>query len=277
MLLVITDLDGTLLDHHDYGFAPAQPVLAELDALGWPVVIDTSKTEAELEQLRPALGHGGPFVVENGSVLCVPEGAYAGRSRPRTPVAERTVLGAPYAGIRRALERLRAERGHRFVGFGDVDDAEVARWTGLTLAEAAAARRRAASEPLLFEGDAGAFERFTADVEAAGLTVTRGGRFVHVMGKTDKGRAVPALRRGYGDAHPGERITTVGLGDGANDVPLLEACEVAVVIPRPDGGALSLPDHRRALTASRPGPAGWAEAMGALIERERRGKERTDG
>ncbi|MEC7258918.1 MAG: mannosyl-3-phosphoglycerate phosphatase, partial [Pseudomonadota bacterium] len=29
-LLVFTDLDGTLLDHHSYGYAPAQPALDAL-------------------------------------------------------------------------------------------------------------------------------------------------------------------------------------------------------------------------------------------------------
>ncbi|TKB45800.1 mannosyl-3-phosphoglycerate phosphatase, partial [Ferrimonas sediminicola] len=29
-LLVVTDLDGTLLDHHSYSFQPAEPALARL-------------------------------------------------------------------------------------------------------------------------------------------------------------------------------------------------------------------------------------------------------
>ena len=44
MRLIFTDLDGSLLDHHSYSFAPAVPLLAELDALGIPVIPITGKT-----------------------------------------------------------------------------------------------------------------------------------------------------------------------------------------------------------------------------------------
>ena len=33
-LVVFTDLDGTLLDHHSYGYAPAQPALDALAVIG---------------------------------------------------------------------------------------------------------------------------------------------------------------------------------------------------------------------------------------------------
>ena len=36
--LVVTDLDGSLLDHHSYDFAPAAPWLARLKQLGVPVI-----------------------------------------------------------------------------------------------------------------------------------------------------------------------------------------------------------------------------------------------
>ena len=35
--LVVTDLDGSLLDHHNYDYAPAEPVMAALEASGIPL------------------------------------------------------------------------------------------------------------------------------------------------------------------------------------------------------------------------------------------------
>ena len=57
--LVVTDLDGSLLDHHSYDFSPAKPWLARLKQLGVPVIPVTSKTRAELIHLREALGLTG--------------------------------------------------------------------------------------------------------------------------------------------------------------------------------------------------------------------------
>ncbi|WP_340638223.1 hypothetical protein [Salinicola tamaricis] len=54
-LLVFTDLDGSLLDHHSYDWQPAAPWLERLAAAGVPVIPTTSKTRAELLALRREL------------------------------------------------------------------------------------------------------------------------------------------------------------------------------------------------------------------------------
>ena len=45
--MLFTDLDGTLLNHLDYGYAVARPLLRRLERLGIPVHIASSKTFAE--------------------------------------------------------------------------------------------------------------------------------------------------------------------------------------------------------------------------------------
>jgi hypothetical protein len=60
----------------------------------------------------------------------------------------------------------------------------------------------------------------------------------------------------------------VGLGDAANDLPLLLAVERPIVIPRPGGGldpalARALPGAEQ---APAPGPAGWNAAVLRLLE-----------
>lgn len=49
--LVSTDLDGTLLDHHTYSWHAALPALQKCSELAIPVVLNTSKTLAEVEWL----------------------------------------------------------------------------------------------------------------------------------------------------------------------------------------------------------------------------------
>ncbi|QJX02783.1 hypothetical protein HML84_16525 [Alcanivorax sp. IO_7] len=57
----------------------------------------------------------------------------------------------------------------------ELDDAEVAELTGLPLEEAALARRREGSQPLLWDGDETGWRRFCMALERDGLTVTRAG------------------------------------------------------------------------------------------------------
>ena len=46
--LIFTDLDGTLLDHFSYSHAPADQLIPVLQHAGIPIIINTSKTFAEV-------------------------------------------------------------------------------------------------------------------------------------------------------------------------------------------------------------------------------------
>ena len=68
-VLIFSDLDGTLLDHHTYSFAPALSMLQKLRSANIPVIPNTSKTFAELTELTQQIGLDGPFIVENGAAV----------------------------------------------------------------------------------------------------------------------------------------------------------------------------------------------------------------
>ena len=102
-LLVFTDLDGTLLDHDDYGFAAAQPALSQLRALHIPLIPVTSKTLAEMRLLGRQLGIQHPLIVENGSVICLPEGYFPAQENSECVDGYRLLRLAPdYAACRAA-------------------------------------------------------------------------------------------------------------------------------------------------------------------------------
>jgi mannosyl-3-phosphoglycerate phosphatase len=81
----------------------------------------------------------------------------------------------------------------------------------------------------------------------------------------DKAAAMAELRRLLASAGQGFALT-VALGDGPNDLQMLSAADHAVLVANPkappfDTGRLSGLIRTRAL-----GPAGWAEAMNALLD-----------
>ena len=75
--LVFTDLDGTLLDHHNYNFTAAIPSLRALEWLQIPVIANTSKTFAEMLELRAKLNNKHPFITENGAAIYIPENYFS--------------------------------------------------------------------------------------------------------------------------------------------------------------------------------------------------------
>src|SRR5512144_2661832 len=75
-LVIVTDLDGTLLDARDYSRAGASATLARLQRDEVPVVICSSKTRAEIERCRNEAVPDHPFISESGSALFVPDGYF---------------------------------------------------------------------------------------------------------------------------------------------------------------------------------------------------------
>lgn len=269
-LAVITDLDGCLLDARTYDLGPARATLGRLRRARIPLALSTSKTRVEVAHLFVALG--GPYlaVVEDGGGVLLPPGL---APRAEVPASRRTrhgrlvPLSAPYAAIRRVFAALRRRCGRAVVGFGDLDVAVIARLTGLPLAAAGWAARREFDEPFVVTRDARRVIAFMQRHAARqGLVVTRGGRFYHLHGDTDKGQATRLVRRILEQDHG--PVTLVALGDSALDAPMLAAADIPIIVPRPDGHPDAGLRRRlpRARVAPAPGPLGWAAVVQRVLD-----------
>jgi len=223
--IIFSDLDGTLLDAKDYSFAAAAPALRLIRARGIPLVLCSSKTRAEIEALRRRLDNAHPFIAENGGGIFVPRGYFAEEFEADAFGDYRLIrLGMSYGEIRKRFVRLRERLGARMRGFADMTDDEVAALTGLSRDEARLARQRDFDEAFVFDGAPD--ESFLKAIEADGLHWTQG-QFFHIMGDHDKGRAVKMLASLYRQQYGA--LTSIGLGDSLNDLPLLQAVDRAVL------------------------------------------------
>jgi mannosyl-3-phosphoglycerate phosphatase len=259
-LVVFTDLDGTLLDHGNYSFEPARPALEALLEAGIPLVFCTSKTRLETERWRRALSNVHPFIVENGGAVYVPEGYFGTGVRFDRRAGGYDVLefGRPYADLRRALQEIRASTGLPLRGFGDMTVEEIAGLCGFTREDAALAAMREYDEPFVGTDVIG-LSRVVAAAADAGLNVVSGGRFHHLVGGSDKGLAVRALRGLF--VRSRGPVRTVGLGDSPNDEPMLREVDVPVLVRKPDGGHAGAVHLSGLVVAPYAGPEGWREAV----------------
>jgi mannosyl-3-phosphoglycerate phosphatase len=256
MRIVITDLDGTLLDHRTYSFQAAEPALAELKRRGIPLILCTSKTRAETERWQDVLGLRHPFIVENGGAVCVPPAYFRFERRTAIP------LGAPYAELTAVLREASRTSGCRVRGFHEMSIAELAAECGLPLAEAALAKQREFDEPFLVL-DPDRQHPLLAAIESLGRCWTRGGRFFHITGDNDKARAVQILTALF--VRENGRVETLGLGDGPNDSTFLNAVDHAVLIRSPHLPVLQAHVPRGIATRAE-GPQGWNEAVLAWLQ-----------
>ncbi len=259
VLVVFSDLDGTLLDPASYDFSPAAPALEALARRRIPLVLVSSKTRAEMEHWRRRLENAHPFVVENGGAVYVPQGyfPFALQGAVKREGYEVLELGRPYAELVAALEEAAGQTGTRVMGFHRMTIGQIRRRTRLPLALARLARQREYDEPFEIAGRAPA-EPLLKALEQSGLRWTRGGRFYHVTGENDKAAAVRALVDAYRRAC-GE-VRTVGLGDAWNDLEYLRLMDIAIIVAGPAAGQMlaALPGAR---VTPQPGPAGWNQTV----------------
>jgi len=265
-LLVVTDLDGTLLDHYNYSFYKASEALDRLRELGIPLIFNTSKTAAELRPLCQELGINYPFVVENGSGIFLPRDSF-----PLPPGGKAfsqeyylVELGVGYQEILDRLAPLR-ER-YQFKGFSDMTLSEVEQLTGLGEEQAERARKRRFSEPLIWEDSDEARQEFIEELKGMGLATLKGGRFMHVLGTTDKGAALDQLRVLYTRTF-GLPFKVIALGDSDNDIAMLEAADWPVIVRSPAHGPPKLKCEQPVTVSDNRGPAGWNKCVLALVEK----------
>jgi len=267
-ILIFTDLDGTLIDHDTYDFKEAKPALDMVRQMGIPVIICSSKTRAEIQLYRLRMDLSGPFITENGGGIFIPANALnlTGVSfvdREQYHVVE---LGVTYAALCNTWREIRRKKGFLMTGFHEMTPEEIAAFAGLPLKEARLAANREYSEPFMFSDTLDQFHLLIRFLQEKGLRTTKGGRFYHVIGRNDKGKAVEILKKIYANTYPEKRIWTVGLGDSANDIPMLKHMDMAVMIRKKTGKWESVEGIDSIIYSEENGPRGWAESITALLK-----------
>jgi mannosyl-3-phosphoglycerate phosphatase len=263
-MIIFSDLDGTLLDHDTYSFDAARPALDALKEGGIPLILCSSKTKAEIHNIWHALGLNAPFIAENGGGIFIPKEHFLAAEPGWKPAGagwRMMALGLPIAEVRDRFDSFKDQ--FKAKGFGDMSDQEVADLTGLSTAQAALARQRDFNEPVWLPEPNAQAEAFSQAAQAAGLEVTRGGRFFHLLGGGDKGKAVnkvAGLYRTYDDA-----LITMALGDALNDLPMLAQVDRPVLVAQHHGGHadIDLPGLTREPGI---GPQGWNTAVLAALQ-----------
>jgi mannosyl-3-phosphoglycerate phosphatase len=270
--LIFTDLDGTLLDADSYSFEPALPALEETRKREIPLILCSSKTRAEIEVYQRKLWIDDPFISENGGAIFIHRDYFHRVPQELKNKGDYLVLelGTSYRKIRRTFEEVFDKMNLKAVGFGDLRAEEISSLLNLNQTEAVLSKRREYDEPFYFPEEVGeeAVKSAEKEFEQKGLTLTTGGKLYHLTGKNDKGRAVQSLIQIFKDNWEGEMIT-IGLGDGKNDLPLLESVDIPVLVRRKDNSYdKDILDKLKVHKAPSIGPQGWNQAVLDLIDKQ---------
>lgn len=257
--VIFSDLDGTLLDHNTYSFNAAREALELVETKGIPLVLCTSKTRGEIEYYRNLLNNDHPFISENGGGIFILKDYFQIEFNYDRLVDGYKVIeiGTTREKLTACLKSIEDETGVKINGFSQMTSTEIAQLTGLEEDMAKLAMERDYSEPFIISDVNSA--TINNEIRLKGYEHTRGGRFHHILGGNDKGKAVGILTNIYKSNM--SNIKTVGIGDSLNDLPMLKAVDIPILVQKPDGSYdkdINLPN----LTfAEGIGPSGWNSSI----------------
>lgn len=261
-MIVFSDLDGTLLDHNNYEWTPATDAINLLKKNNFPLIINSSKTSTEISLIRKDIGNTDPYICENGAVLHLNENM----TESSSDTFYAMYFTKPYEYLRETLNALKCKYNYEMTGFGDIDLETLMNLTGLNKINASAAKSREATEPLKWNDTEESLNLFIKQLKDYELTLTKGGRFYHLMSPVSKGDSIDFVLNKYKEIEPDTEWITVGLGDSFNDIPMLELVDYPILI-RNSHGKRPVTSHLKNLTESeQEGPSGWNSEILKMIK-----------
>tara|TARA_R110002072_G_scaffold140765_9_gene285255 strand:- start:18421 stop:19281 length:861 start_codon:yes stop_codon:yes gene_type:complete len=262
--LIFTDLDGSLLDHFTYNTEPANRLMIELEHNKTPVIFCTSKTFSEVCAIRQQLNNHHPFIVENGAAIFIPKGYFPEHIENIFQSShDPDYLQYSFCKAReywlKTLEQIKPRYLGQFAHFHQMGAKAIVRATGLPLAGAMMANNRQFSEPIQWLGDTEIKKHFIDEMHRMGANIEEGGRFLHLSGHCNKGKALLFLFEQY-QQQQDDPILSIALGDGKNDIPMLDAAEHAVLIRSPVHPFPPI-NKEKLIKTDHYGPHGWVEGI----------------
>ncbi len=263
--IIFTDLDGTLLDHFTYSYSAASDAMKLIKEKGIPLIICTSKARAEILPIRKRLKNKAPFISENGGAVYIPDRYFSFPYEFQRRIKGYRVIeiGTPHKILLNVLREIRDKTGVSIEGISEMSVQKIMDFTFLKKRGAELSKKREYSEPFLIFDEGGWINRVKKELFKKGFKVTSGGRFFHIMKDNDKGKAVKILKNLY--IHQYGDIKTIGIGNSLNDLPMLKAVDIPVLVKNYDGQYEKGIKLKNRHLADGIGPEGWNIAVKQLI------------
>ncbi|MFH1585820.1 MAG: HAD-IIB family hydrolase [archaeon] len=262
--IVFTDLDGTLLDNK-YSFDKARNALTLLKEKDIPLIICTSKTRAEIEHYKKKLKNKHPFISENGGAIFIPKKYFEIKFKYDRETKDYFVieLGTRYEILKKVLKDIGKKTDAKIIAFGDMTINDLMYDSGLNKTEAVLSKKREYDEPFKIIGRENVKKKIIKLIKKKGLNFTGGGRYYHILGNNDKGKAMNILKSIY-ERNTHKVIKTVALGDSLNDKEMLDSADEAFLIQKPDKSYAKISSTNLERVQGI-GPEGWNKAINELF------------
>lgn len=269
-IVIITDMDGSFLDHNTYSYELSLPAFNAAIREGIPISFCSSKSATEIQPYHEELSVNFPFIAENSSAVYVPKGFFdlAGYNHKKTETYDIIELNVTNKETKEMLHKLQTALPFEFTIFTEMTPEELHQDCGLDIESAERARAKQYADVCkILDETPEKVDAFKKAVEAEGFTYCKGGRYHGVTKGCDKGKATNILLDLYKERFG--TIVSVGIGDSQNDLAMLNEVDHPYLVQKPDSTHQNVPDenlNRKIIKVPYIGPKGWSSVVNQVIE-----------
>lgn len=264
--VIFTDIDGTLLDSHFPDIKKMKKLVEKTLESGAHLILCSSKTELEQNNLKSKMDLQEPYIVENGGAAIVPMDYFKKSKIASSKIFQKNYIietGGSAHRIRSILQKIRNKYNIDFKGVSDLSISELSKITKLPRDYASRMMKRNYSETIV-QIDNKNLPKFASIVEKEGLNIIHGGQYFDITLGNDKGTAVKVLidffRKEYSN-----NVIFFGIGDSKNDESMLALMDFPMLVQKPNSSWESLQmNNLQKLNGI--GPKGWEIALGIVLK-----------
>ena len=234
-LVIMTDLDGCVLDPETYKYDKALSLIQRLREQGIEIIFNSSKTKAEQLLYMDRLGLKNiVFIVENGAAIYIPKKKGSLHIINNTICKDHgdyyaCVLGKKVDEIKNMISDIIEKYRDHIIWMDEITPRLFSELTGLPEDEAVLALKREYSYLFIPKTkNRATIDEVLDKIRGRDLNIQVGGVGIsQINGDHDKGKALLLLRdivKDYKDAH------IIAVGDAMNDAPMLKVADTGVLL-----------------------------------------------
>jgi mannosyl-3-phosphoglycerate phosphatase family protein len=252
IVVIFTDLDGSLLHRDTFKFDSIKDYIKSLVSKGVIIIPNSSKTEKEIEKFNEELGINLPYISENGSSI-------HGLNLITSNFPDKLVLSRDKEELLKIYENKVPEKlKEKCFQISKMSKKEKENILGQKDEKLKDALNRKYTLPFLFKGDKNEKNRLLKILNSNSLTLQEGGRVYNLCDNINKvksmNRVIKILKKTE------DKIKTIAVGDNFNDLDMLRNCDIPCLVFN-DQFKLDQININNLIFSNKPSPEGWADVI----------------
>ena len=258
MVVIFTDLDGSLLHRDTFKFDSIKDYIKSLINNGIIIIPNSSKTEKEIKKFNEELGVELPYISENGSAI-------HGLNLINQNFPNEIILSRKKEELLKIFNEKTPERLlNKCVQISKLSKKEQEKIFGQKDDRLKDALKRKYTLPILCNGDNSEKNKLLKILSSNSLTLQEGGRVLNLCDNINKIKSMNKIIKILKKTE--DKIKTIAVGDNYNDLEMLKNSDVPCLVFN-DQFKLDKINIDNLIFSNKPSPEGWADVIKMALEK----------